>query len=455
MFTLKSDSFIQIAMNSGSNDFYKRLNELVAGNETTNGQMQEWIIRYSTKNSTSTPGGSDIANQIADAVSKQGTTQTSDGHANGTWAGCGKSIWDDDHSGFYCGTHGGDGYEEVLKPIGVQSFSLSASPKGSGHNGAQTSFEIEVVDSQGNVIVPKQSSNGSIYMFSKKYVWSSGVKVRITTHYKDGMNENVGRGSCDATHHGSTTINWGYAPLSDCDINGHEFSYSYSFYDAAGNKLSDDSNAVPVKCVADGYCLHCEKTNPGKIDTNPVITDLGTTIKYEFTFAHQDVPAKSRQVIKGSASATNITFNPSKNTQFLNQTPGMKNFGKTDSKRAQYTGDGNKVQFETYAAGTVTLKSGAIKLGAKKITVSATGENVNFKLMSPKFGALDEVGLYSSSHGNNTWTFNCNEYSDAQLENAYVIVVMSSRDMNRGGHDLGDWVECTSRIQFNSITVTY
>ena len=133
-------------------------------------------------------------------------------------------------------------------------------------------------------------------MFSKKYVWSSGIKVRITTHYKDGANENIGMGACDAIHHGSTTINWGYAPLSECDINGHEFYYSYSFYDAAGNKLSDDSNAVPVKCVADGYCLHCSATNPGKIDTNPVITDLGTTIEYKFTFAHQDVPTKSRIV---------------------------------------------------------------------------------------------------------------------------------------------------------------
>lgn len=448
----------QIAMNSGSNDFYKRLNELVAGNEKTNTQMQEWIVRYSitiAKKGTDVPGGSDVAEQIADAVKKQGTTQPSGGRATGTWGGCGKSVWDDNHSGFNCGTHGGDGYEEILKPIGVQSFSLSASPSGSGHGGEQTSFTIEIVDSKGNVIAPKQSSNGSIYMFSKKYVWSSGVKVRITTHYRDGYNENVGRGACDSVHHGSTTINWGYAPLSECDINGHEFYYSYSFYDAAGNKLSDDSNAVPVKCVADGYCLHCEKTNPGKIDTNPVITDNGTTIRYEFKFAHQDVPAKSRTVKKGSATASSQTYSPSKNTNRLSQTSGMKNFGKTDSKRAQYTGDGNAVQFETYAAGTVSLESGAIKLGAKKIKVSATGQNVNFKLVSPKYGTLDEVGLYSSSQGENTWTFDCNEYSDAQLENAYVIVVMSSRGMNRGGHDLGDWVECTSTIQFNYITVTY
>lgn len=55
----------------------------------------------------------------------------------------------------------------------------------------------------------------------------------------------------------------------------------------------------------------------------------------------------------------------------------------------------------------------------------------------------------------NTWTFNCSEYSDDQLEDAYVVVNMNSSNSNHGGHDIGDWVTCSSTIQFNYITITY
>ena len=36
-----------------------------------------------------------------------------------------------------------------------------------------------------------------------------------------------------------------------------------------------------------------------------------------------------------------------------------------------------------------------------------------------------------------------------------IVVNIISSNSNHGGHDIGDWVTCSSTIQFNYITITY
>ena len=93
--------------------------------------------------------------------------------------------------------------------------------------------------------------------------------------------------------------------------------------------------------------------------------------------------------------------------------------------------------------------------GAKTITVSASAKEVTFKLYSPKRGCLDEIALYSSSSSELIWTFDCSDYSDAELEGAYISVNMHSTAQNSGGRAVGDRASVNATVRFNYIKVTY
>lgn len=442
--------------------YWTKLKTLVATNQTTNSQMEDWIMRYNAK------GNSSGSNSMSDAIAHAGET-VSETINNATWSGCGKVTPEPVIAGdgsidhyrditFWCPIHGTDSIWVKPKPMGVKTISFSIPTHGKN---VDSTISYRIYDTATGVTISegKNASKNTTISLNAKYVWSSTVVIEGTTHYKDGNEGQVGNGRCDSVHKGSTTINFTYADVSSCVKNGHVFNWTYDFYDENGNILTDaDKTSVPAYCIANGVCADCgHKTHYNDMQLKKSVS--GNNTLYTATFAHasgSNLGSKTRTVYPANTTVGPTIFSASSNSNYLSASANLTNFGASQSITKTYTGDGNSVQLVTSAAGTVALKSGAITKGAKSITVSATGHDNIYTLMNPITGELKNSRReLMASSGASTCTWNLADYSDEELDGVYVIVEMYSRDENKSGHALGDKVSCTSTVRFEYIKVSY
>ena len=210
--------------------------------------------------------------------------------------------------------------------------------------------------------------------------------------------------------------------------------------------------------MASGVCANCGHRTEYK-DSQLKVTTNGNSKLYTASFSHASVTnlgAKSHTVYQDNQTVSATMFSPTSNANYLSASSNLTNFGRKNSITKTYTGDGNSVQLETSADGTVALKSGAIGKGAKSITVSAVGHDNIYRLVNPISGELKNSRheLIAKS-GASTCTWDLTDYSDEELDGVYVIVEMYSHDENWGGHALGDVVTCESIVQFEYIKVVY
>ncbi|PHU39104.1 hypothetical protein CSX00_12325 [Pseudobutyrivibrio ruminis] len=442
-----------------NSSFYSTLRTLVDNNTVTAQQKQEWLMRYYQKHSTSSSEGS-----MSYAIQHAGETITSDvKYASSTWTGCGRSCWSDDDDSFWCPIHSGEGYQDVVKPIGVKSFSFELKPGGGGFGNGHvaSSLNVTVKDTDSGTVIYDniELQNKATLSIPDKYVWSSTIVISISAHYKDGLNQHVGRGACDRYHNGYCNATWTYVPLSDCEKNRHIYSYSYQFYDKYDNPITSGSSTTPYYCKATGYCTKCPATD---VQYDYTLRQVNTTSKMDYVadFEHSsEIGEKTYTVYKGSAATSFKEYSSTKNTGYTTGScSGSSSSGKyaaSSSKTVIENGSGNSFGLHASASGTFSLKSGSIMDGAKTITVSASAKEVTFKLYSPKRGCLDEIALYSSSSSELTWTFDCSDYSDTQLEGAYISVNMHSTAQNTGGRAVGESASVNATVRFNYIKVTY
>lgn len=442
--------------------YWTKLRSLVAANSTTKAQMEDWIMRYNAKSNSS---GS---NSMSEAIAHAGET-VSETVNNATWSGCGKVTPEPVIAGdgsidhyrnitFWCNTHGTDSSWVKPKPVGVKNISFTIPTSGAN---VDSTISYRIYDSAtGNTIIEASNAkNDTTIYLNAKFVWSSTIVIEGTTHYRDGNVGIVGNGRCDGVHKGSTTINFTYADVSSCVKNGHVYNWTYDFYDENGRILTDsDKTSIPSYCTANGVCADCgHKTH--YTDTQLKKSTNGSNSLYTATFSHasaSNLGAKTRTVYPTNVTIAPTIFSATTNSSYLSASSNLTNFGTSQSITKTYTGDGNSVQLTTSAAGTVSLKSGAIAKGAKSITVSATGHDNVYTLMNPITGELknSRTELITKS-GATTCTWNLADYSDDELDGVYVVVEMYSRDENKGGHAIGDKVSCTSTVKFEYIKVMY
>lgn len=435
----------------GEGEYWSKLRKLVAGNNDTNSQMQNWLLRYNSKGESS---GSNKPGTIPYAVAHAGKT-VSEVINTATWGGCGRSASGNHDKSFWCAPHGTESSWTKVKPLGVMKIAFDIPTSGLN---VDSSVSYKIYDSSTGTVISsvKDASKRTVINLPAKYVWSSTIVIKGSTRYRDGNQGMVGQGGCAQTHRGSTTMNFTFTDLTVCEKNGHSLSWTYNFYDENDEIItSDDNHTIPKYCEAVGICKNCGHKDTYK-ETSLTRVDNGAAYTYTAPFNHASsntLGAKSLTVYKGSATAQSVTYSATENNTFLSSSSNLTNLGKTVSTRKVYTGNGNSVQLSTRVQGMVSLKSGAIKAGARKITIKAYGTDNTYQLVSPKYGILESNELIGSNQ--HVCTFNLEDYSDAQLEGVFVVIDMLAVNENKGGHNIGDVVTCSSTVKVESIIVSY
>ncbi len=449
--------------------FYPHLRELVLGNDITRKQLEDWIMRYNVQLAQS---GGTGAGAIAEWINNANSNKTLPGeYANGFWTGCGKQnptpvIAGDgsiDHlsdTPFNCPIHRGDsGLESMPKPAGVDKIMASANPVVWGGG-----VDIYLYDEHNQLVAQGRNE----LTVPSKYIASNTIKIQYQAHYTDGYNEDrIDQGNCRRDHYGHSTFTFHYADISVCQKNGHNWvTRDFRFYDADGNQIvASDSKTIPHSCEADVYCSTCGEKREHLVDTTAEESDEGNRIKYTFDFSHSSgsVDAKSKYVNKGTGGNTQVFAPTTSTASFLSRSEAPSGdpwnynggFGKRNIVTRIYEGEGFNI--ESSAQGTISLSAGAILPGVKQITVSVTGKDIEIYLRNPK-QELDEIKLNFTERRDYTWTFNCDDFTDEELEGAYVQVVLHDHDKkfaSGGSGTLGTEHRSESIIKFDSIKVSY
>lgn len=395
---------------------WSRIRTFVDGDATGSVLKKEWLLRYYSSHSTN---GS--TNAVASAIAKQGKTE-SVVCGSVTMSGCNKSCWSDDDEGFNCPSHSATGGASIKKPIGVEKISFTSGAMG---------YKWRIVDTSTGAVISENMGSYSVsptITLDAKYVWSSSISVYVESYFYK-MGGIVGMGSCYA-HQEETKVNWTYAVLNQCEIHGHNYQYSYSF------------SADHSKCTAVGYCRGCgaKKTF---VDNSLTKTEDSTAYIYTADFAHTPVAARSERVNKTTGSYTYRAGDAA----ISGKTHDFQTVSKT------YTGTG--FSLDTAVSGSCSLASGQIKPGAKTITISASGSKNTFTVYTKRGKVLRTITLMSMYQGETKYTFDLTDFSDADLDGAYVVINMYSQDHFNSGLAIGDGGRSTSTINFNYITINY
>ncbi|MCR5416636.1 MAG: hypothetical protein K6E79_07565 [Pseudobutyrivibrio sp.] len=404
-----------------SNDeYYRRLKALVSGNETTAAQMQAWLLRYNILK----PGTDASSRPYKEAVARSGQT-ISNAVASWTQPGCNASATPGHGEGFSHGAHWGGASASVMKPIGVQRISF-------GHNVNcwETRYSYRITDTAtGRVLSSGNNVTSVDVLLPAKYTWSDKIQVwgevRTRTGAPDGVYENVGDGSCDEEGGRQLFFNWTYTNVSSCDTQGHSYQYSYTW------------SADHSTCTAVGTCINCgDKTTP--ITCMTVVTEDDDFYYYTAKFEHTSVGAKTYAEPK-----TKGEFVFDKNSPYMSG-----RFRNSNYTSRRNEGPGFALEVTTQAM--CSTKSGAIKKGAKEITVSASGSLNNITLFDKYSNTIESVITSTGSH-----TFYLEDYTDDQIEGMYIVINMFDKGIANGGYSIGQLVEATAYVEFNSVTVRY
>ncbi len=402
--------------------YYQTLRTLISHNPTTYQQMQDWLFRFNVHNDTS--ANNNDTQSVAYAVAHAGQT-VSTNLSSYTQPGC-NSV-SKHGKGFQHGAHWGQTEATVMKPVGVKGVTFS-------HNtgyAQETWYSYKITSlSDGQVLSSGDNVRNVDYTFPAKYTWSNDiqiwVKVRTRTGAPNGSYESVGAGgSCFAQQNRVLSANWEYTDLSVCEKSGHQYQYSYSW------------NSDHSICTANGVCANCGKhTTPIKsVSTKTQDTNY---IYYTASFAHTNIGAKTYTVPKLSGTVTFTSSSP----EITGQTSNSSN------KSKKNTGEGFDLSTSTSA--TCSLKSGAIKIGAKSIRVSTKGNRNNITLYDKNSVVMDSVTV-----SNGDYVFNLADYSDSSIDGMYIVINMYDQSIASGGYYIGQNVSVTAKVQFNSIKITY
>ncbi|MBE5912314.1 hypothetical protein [Pseudobutyrivibrio sp.] len=409
-----------------SNDsMWARLRTFIDGDTTAATLKKEWLLRYYSKHSNTATD----SNAVANAIAKQGQTFSETGAAF-TIGGCNKTARVG-HRGFTCNSdHYGYGSYSVYKPVGVSAISFS-------HTGnfdcryqwlIRDSATLEVID-QCTTYSPAQTIT-----LPSKYIWSSKISVMVMVQGINHAKGKVGAGSCYGGDV-SPVIEWTYVQLSNCEINNHAYSYTYNF------------SADHKECTATGTCVHCGHSI-SITDSTIISSQDSNYFIYTADFDHTTVPAKTTRVAKVKG---NQVYKPG--SQFIT--------GKTsDSQTNSRINKGVDFVMSASISTQCSLSAGVIKPGAKFLTVTATASQSTFILYNSHGTIMSERTLYtgSPSHGGYSqasYKFDLRDYSDAELEGAYLVVKLYSYSHNTGGHEVGKPVTATARVSLDSIEINY
>lgn len=378
---------------------------------------KEWLLRYYAKHSSNGPSSA-----VADAMAKQGQTETLV-CGSAMMPGCNRSVWDPNKSGFYCPGHRTTGAFTIQKPVGVEYISFTSRARG---------YKWQIVDTSTGTVISENLESYSVsptIQLDAKYIWSTSISVYVESYFQSNDSV-IGMGSCWA-HEEDTSVNWTYVVLNQCEVNGHDYQYSYHF------------DANHKSCTAEGVCRGC---GDRKVFVDSSITKSEDSSAYIYTadFAHTPVAPRSTRVEKSTGT---YTYRASDKSAISGKTHDFQWESKT------YTGSG--FTLHTSTSGTCSLAAGYIKPGAKSITVSASGSKNTFTIYNKKGGAIKTITLMSLNQGETKYTFDLRDCSDAQLEGAYVVINMYSEHEYFTGLEVGHTAESTSTINFNYITIKY
>lgn len=396
---------------------WSRIRTFTDGDSAAAILKKEWLLRYYAKHS-STGATSNVANAIA----KQGQTETIV-CGSATMPGCNKAVWNPNKAGFNCPGHSTTGYATVQKPVGVEYISFTSKAKG---------YKWKIVDTATGTVISENMENYSVSPTIKldaKYIWSSSISVYVESYFQK-KGELIGVGACYSGEE-TTSVNWTYVVLNQCEVNGHDYQYSYHF------------DSTHQSCTAEGICRGCGDRK-SFVDSSLSKTEDSSAYIYTADFAHTPVAPRSTRVEKSTGT---YTYRASDKNAISGKTHDSQSVSKI------YTGAG--FTLHTSISGTCSLASGYIKPGAKSITISASGSKNTFTIYNKKGGAIKTITLISLYQGETKYTFDLSGCSDAELDGAYVVINMYSEDEYRSGMEIGQGAKSTSTINFNYITIKY
>lgn len=409
-----------------SNDsMWSRFRGFVDGDPTAAQQKKEWILRYYSKHS----GNASSSNDVANAIANQGKTTSVTG-APFTIGGCNKTARVG-HVGFTCNSdHYGYGSLSVYKPVGVSSISFSHT------NTFDCLYQWRIVDGNTNSVIEECTTYSPSPQIDipAKYIWSPKISVFVSLKGINHAKGKVGAGSCYGGNV-SPVIEWTYVKLSNCDVNGHQYAYTYNF------------SADHKECTATGTCVYCGH-NTSITDPTIIASQDSTHFIYTADFDHTTVPAKSDRVARTTGSQL---YKPG--SQFIT--------GKTsDSQTNSKINTGNDFTMSASISSQCSLSAGVIKPGAKSMTVTSTATQNTYILYDKRGTILCERKLSSGnpSYGGCSqvsYTFDLSDYTDYELEGSYLVIKMYSFSINAGGHEVGKPVTAVARVSLGSIEIKY
>ncbi len=403
------------------NETWKQLRKYVDGDTTTATLKEAWLLRYNKHQDDL-----ERSKVLSDGIVHHGKT-VAERCSSALVKGCNKTATNNKDS-FICPYHHETSKGTLPKPAGVSRIQFSSNLK--------ARYKWSVVDTSRRKII---SSNVADYLYTPvidippEYIWSTTISVEVETYYQFGLNDYIYEGSCK-NQTGTTDILWTYAELSDCQLNGHNYSFDYQF---SKNYSS---------CTAYGTCIDCgAKTS--FVDNNIFETEDESNKYYIARFPN--VPVGKKTISKPKTTGK-YTYYPKDKAAITGTTKNK------DSKSVPYSKDMKPIH--TKVSGTCSLASGYIKPGAKSIRVSAFANTVTFTLYSADGKELASVSYHNDGEKTHTHTFDTSHFYDSQLEGAYVKVTMLSEksSLPRGLKSKeGQLIPSASTIEFYFVEVNY